>query len=87
MNNRQQVYPTEAWKYHKLITEPAALCKHGFTVFLLTGQHYGTQQLGRGIGGQYDTSVSFQYDVSLKSTIWKPEILNLGLLTTPLSFS
>ena len=71
MNNRQQVYPTEAWKYHKLITEPAALCKHGFRMFLPTGQQYGTQQLGRGIGGQYDTSVSFQYNVSLKSTIWK----------------
>ena len=83
MNNRQQVYPTEAWKYHKIITEPAALCKHGFTMFLLTGQQYGTQQVGRGIGGQYDTSVRFQY-VSLKSTISKPEILNL---TTPLSFT
>ena len=83
MNNRQQVYPTEAWKY-KLITEPAALCKHGFTMFLLTGQQYGTQQVGRGIGGQYDTSIRFQYDVSLKSTISKPEILNL---TTPLSFT
>ena len=53
-------------------------------MFLLTGQQYGTQQVGRGIGGQYDTSIRFQYDVSLKSTISKPEILNL---TTPLSFT
>ena len=48
MNNKQQVYPTEAWKYHSLIPEPAALSKHGFTMFLPTGQQYDTQQLGEG---------------------------------------
>ena len=37
-------------------------------MFMPTGQQYDTQQLGREVGGQYDTLVSFKYDVSLKST-------------------
>ena len=48
MNNKQQVYPTEARKYHSLIPETTALCKHGFTIFVPTGQRYDTQQLGKG---------------------------------------
>ena len=48
MNDKQQVYPIEAWKYHLPIPEPAALGKHGFTMFLPTGQQYDTQQLAEG---------------------------------------
>ena len=48
MNNKQQVYATEAWKYRSLIPEPATLRKHGFTMFMPTGQRYDTQQMGGG---------------------------------------
>ena len=56
---------------------------HGFPTFMSlssllthpTGQRYDTQQLDNWeVGGQYDTPVSFKYDVSLKPTIKKPEI-------------
>ena len=70
-----------------LIPEPAALYMHGFAMLLSfysllthpTGQQYDTQQLrsggrGRGVVVNMVTPVSFKHDVSLKSTIRKPEI-------------
>ena len=81
MNNKQQVCPTEGWKYHFINSSISChlyawFCSVYVIFFFLmhpTGQCYDTQQLGGGGGGggvhQYDTPVNFKYDFKNQSKI------------------